>query len=172
MESQAALAQAFSPPPSRSCQLVLTDSLTWQPTTVNIETETSSGTKKRDKSSTSVEESPSSGSSDDSQKAEYEAQVEIWRAQSSEAREKAEKERKRWEELRALEREEAARRNAGLLVVKEDHEVGWETVSDSKKTESTVVSPLRSPSPTASRDLLPGESGRQVRRSPYRHWPC
>src|ERR1700733_5557344 len=117
MESQAALAQAFSPPPSRSRQSVLTVSLI-QPTTVNIETGTSSNTKKRDESSISTEEeSSSSGSSEDSRKAEYEAQVEIWRAQSSEAREKAEKERKRWEEIRALEREEAARRDAGLLAV-------------------------------------------------------
>jgi hypothetical protein len=45
--------------------------------------------------------SSSSGSTDDSWKLEYEAQVRSWRAESAEAREKAERERARWEEIRA-----------------------------------------------------------------------
>jgi hypothetical protein len=44
---------------------------------------------------------------EDTWRAEYEAQVQSWRAQSAEAREKAEKERLRWESVRANEKEEA-----------------------------------------------------------------
>jgi len=48
----------------------------------------------------------------DTWKAEYEAQVHSWRAQSAEAREKAEKERLKWESVRAIEKEEATKRKA------------------------------------------------------------
>ena len=48
----------------------------------------------------------------DTWKAEYEAQVQSWRAQSAEAREKAEKERLKWESVRAIEKEEATKRKA------------------------------------------------------------
>lgn len=48
----------------------------------------------------------------DTWKAEYEAQVQSWRAQSAEAREKAEKERLKWESLRAIEKEESTKRKA------------------------------------------------------------
>jgi len=48
----------------------------------------------------------SSASTDESWKSEYESQVQSWRAQSAEAREKADKERARWEEIRALEKQE------------------------------------------------------------------
>ena len=48
----------------------------------------------------------------DTWKAEYEAQVQSWRAQSAEAREKAEKERLKWESVRATEKEEATKRKA------------------------------------------------------------
>ncbi|KAK0193742.1 hypothetical protein F5146DRAFT_1101636 [Armillaria mellea] len=41
----------------------------------------------------------------ESWKSEYESQVETWRSQSAEAREKAERERARWESVRAKERE-------------------------------------------------------------------
>jgi hypothetical protein len=76
--------------------------------------------------------------------------VQTWRDQSSEAREKAEKERKRWEEVRALEREEATRRNAEVSeVAKDEHEAGWETVLNSRKTESIVLAGL----PVGSRGL-------------------
>lgn len=120
-----------------------------------METGTSLGASQGEKKSTLVDTpqgEPSSSSV--SWKAEYEAQVETWRAQSSEARKKAENERKRWEEVRALEREEAARRNA-------EHEAGWETVSNSRKTDSTVASGLHIHSPADSRNLVTGESDRQ-----------
>lgn len=61
-------------------------------------------------------ESLESSVSDDSWKAEYDAQVQSWRAQSAEAREKAEKERLKWEAIRAIEREEAAKRHAAGFV--------------------------------------------------------
>ena len=48
----------------------------------------------------------------DTWKAEYEAQVQSWRAQSAEARDKAEKERLKWESLRATEKEETSKRKA------------------------------------------------------------
>jgi hypothetical protein len=168
VESQAAFTQAFSPPPSRRQS-------TNPQAQLNIETGKSSSTDQGQEESAVVlqEEPSSSSSSDDSWKTEYEAQVESWRAQSSEAREKAEKERKRWEELRASEREEAARQNAAVaVVVKEEHEAGWETVSNSQKTESTVVSGLHAPSPADSRDLVTGESERQVRKSAFVHCLC
>lgn len=57
-----------------------------------------------------LEDTTSATSSDDSWKVEYEAQVQSWRAQSAEAREKAEKERLKWESIRAIEEEEAAKR--------------------------------------------------------------
>ncbi|KAF8962775.1 hypothetical protein BDZ97DRAFT_1905165 [Flammula alnicola] len=63
-----------------------------------------------------VETGEEAPSLDDSWKAEYEAQVETWRAQSAEAREKAEKERLKWEAIRAIEKEEAAQRKAEGIV--------------------------------------------------------
>lgn len=59
-----------------------------------------------------LEDTTSAAPSDDSWKVEYEAQVQSWRTQSAEAREKAEKERLRWESIRAIEREETAKREA------------------------------------------------------------
>lgn len=64
----------------------------------------------------STESSLESSVSDESWKAEYEAQVQSWRAQSAEAREKAEKERLKWEAIRAIEKEEAAKRRAAGFV--------------------------------------------------------
>ncbi|KAG7451110.1 uncharacterized protein BT62DRAFT_1000342 [Guyanagaster necrorhizus] len=49
---------------------------------------------------------------------EYESQVETWRSQSAEAREKAEKERARWEGIRVRERESSL----------QDSNEGWERV--------------------------------------------
>lgn len=49
---------------------------------------------------------------EDSWNQEYEEQVKVWRNQSAEAREKAEKTREEWETKRAAEREEAAKRKA------------------------------------------------------------
>ena len=59
-----------------------------------------------------LEDITSAAPSDDSWKVEYEAQVQSWRTQSAEAREKAEKERLKWESIRAIEREEIAQRAA------------------------------------------------------------
>ena len=58
----------------------------------------------------------SSSDFEESWKAEYEAQVQSWRSQSAEAREKAEKERLRWESIRAIEKEEATKRKAANIV--------------------------------------------------------
>ena len=62
--------------------------------------------------------SPSTTDLEDSWKAEYEAQVQSWRAQSAEAREKAEKERLKWESIRAIEKEEAVKRKAAGIIDK------------------------------------------------------
>lgn len=59
-----------------------------------------------------MEDAPSAAPSDDSWKVEYDAQVQSWRTQSAEARGKAEKERLKWESIRAIEREEIAKRRA------------------------------------------------------------
>jgi hypothetical protein len=120
------------------------------------------------------ESSVSSGSTDDSWKTEYESQVETWRAQSSEAREKAEKERERWETIRAAEQAEAARHKAMGIVDEpttephEQQEAGWETVSNKKShplSESTTISDPHSPSPVGARELVTGESESQVCKS-------
>lgn len=76
-----------------------------------------------------VQSSPPSGDAptasaglDDSWKAEYESHVETWRAQSAEAREKADRERQRWEEIRAAEKK------TGESVEKPLAGMGWESV--------------------------------------------
>lgn len=84
-------------------------------------------------------EESASQSTDDLWKAEYEAQVQSWRAQSAEAREKAEKERARWEAIRAAEKTEANR----LAAQVHDSEHGWETVgpkstSDPSSSQQTT----------------------------------
>ncbi|KAJ7707783.1 hypothetical protein B0H17DRAFT_1192220 [Mycena rosella] len=114
--------------------------------------------------STSTDEtSVSSDSVDDASQSEYESQVETWRAQSAEARQKAEKERARWEAIRAAEKQEAALRKAALPAdsgggggvgvgeITPDH--GWETVG----AGNTQAPRLSSPSPADSRDLVTGE---------------
>ncbi|EAU85500.1 hypothetical protein CC1G_06401 [Coprinopsis cinerea okayama7 len=70
-------------------------------------------------------EAPSATPEPDAWKAEYDAQVEAWRAQSAEAREKAEKERARWEAIRKEEAEK--RKAAGIPEVKEDIPTGLPT---------------------------------------------
>jgi hypothetical protein len=85
-----------------------------------------------------VEPSSSSGSTDDSWKSEYEAQVQTWRAQSAEAREKAERERARWEEIRAREKEERSS--------------GEPTLGEVKREAAEP-----NPSPADVRDLVSGE---------------
>jgi len=52
----------------------------------------------------------------DDWKEQYEAQLQSWRAQSAEARLKAENERERWEAIRKVEKEEAARRGTEATV--------------------------------------------------------
>jgi len=150
-----------------------------QVNTVDVGTGTYLNTNQDDESSTTVdtlqETTSSSDPPNDSWRAEYEAQVEIWRTQSSEAREKAEKVRKRWEETRALEQEEAARlreESRPTAAVKEEHEAGWETLSNVKKTRSAVVSELHSPSPADTGDLLTCEPERQVRQPASMHCVC
>lgn len=102
--------------------------------------------------------------------------METWRAQSSGAREKAEKERERWENIRAVEQAEAAQRkamgiaNEPVAEPREQQEAGWETVSNKKPhplSEPTTISEPQSPSPADVRDLVTGES--QVRK--YRDSP-
>ncbi|KII89905.1 hypothetical protein PLICRDRAFT_174718 [Plicaturopsis crispa FD-325 SS-3] len=87
---------------------------------------------------------PSTAASDDSWKAEYESHVHTWRAQSAEAREKAERERARWEAIRRAEG-------------RPDH--GWESVGEGSMP--TGIPPLPSPSPADARDLVSGESTRR-----------
>ncbi|KAH9481446.1 Mitochondrial import protein 1 [Psilocybe cubensis] len=78
--------------------------------------------------------------SNDSWKEEYEAQVKSWRARSAEEREKAEKERLRWEAIRAIEKEEAAKRKAAGIVDEpvvaptQPPEEKWEDVKTSSET--------------------------------------
>ncbi|KAG5647418.1 hypothetical protein DXG03_000489 [Asterophora parasitica] len=161
---QAVLSHAFSPPPSRR-----------QSVRASAETEiaTASTSTETDKSAVEplAESSISSGSADDSWKAEYESQVEAWRAQSSEAREKAEKERERWEALRAAERVEAQRRKALGIVepvpepTEHEHgDAGWENVehrtgpSTTISFSSAVSERSASPNPADARDLVTGES--------------
>jgi hypothetical protein len=82
--------------------------------------------------------SPSSAS-DESWKSEYESNVQSWRAQSAEAREKAEKERAKWEEIRALEKEQ-----------------GWSGTTTTGKVDSGVPV-VPEPSPADVRVLVTGE---------------
>ncbi|KAK7033080.1 hypothetical protein R3P38DRAFT_2920574 [Favolaschia claudopus] len=109
--------------------------------------------------STSTEESSTSSDSADSAfQSEYDQQVESWRAQSAEARQKAEKERERWEGIRAAEKQEAALRKAALPSdgsIGGESEQGWETVGPGGKSKAPPR--LSSPSPADCRDLVTGE---------------
>lgn len=87
----------------------------------------------------------------DAWKSEYDTQVDAWRAESADAREKAEKERKRWEEIRAREPPPAPLSNSG--------ESSWEKVGNKDGQSVTAVS--GPPSIADSRDLVTGE--KQVR---------
>ncbi|KAF8899956.1 hypothetical protein CPB84DRAFT_1779830 [Gymnopilus junonius] len=90
-----------------------------------------------------------SSASDDSWKIEYEEQVKSWRARSAEEREKAEKERLRWEAVRAIEKAEAARREvaevveeSAILPPQVQVEEIWENVpSGSPATATPVTKP-------------------------------
>ncbi|KAG6819725.1 hypothetical protein H0H93_009248, partial [Arthromyces matolae] len=101
------LDQAFTPPPSKR------QSIPPPPRSVPAPEETVTSEQQP-----STENLSSSGSSEESWKAAYESQVEAWRAQSSEARVKAEKERERWEAVRATEKKEHERRKS-LAILEE-----------------------------------------------------
>lgn len=151
---QAALSQAFSPPPSDRHEHV--DTTKGQP-------ESSLNDPAELPAEPLGESFVSSGSLEDSWKAEYEAQVETWRTQSSEAREKAQRERERWESIRAAEREEAERRKAMGIVdepeptaelseSEREHDASWETVSSHRPesehlAESSIAPSERAVSP-------------------------
>ncbi|KAF9468139.1 hypothetical protein BDZ94DRAFT_1318229 [Collybia nuda] len=164
---EAVLTNAFSPPPSRRQSA--------QPGAEDIGSARSEESANTSESHEAVvtpaeplqESSVSSSSDDDSWKSEYESQVEAWRAQSSEAREKAEKERERWESIRATEHAEAARRKAAGIVdepvaeTREPQDAGWEKVSSNKShplSESTTISGRHSPTPVNANDLVASES--------------
>ena len=77
--------------------------------------------------------------SDDTWKLEYESHVQSWRAQSAEAREKAEKERAKWEEIRENEKV------SGLSQLGEEVRTG------------IPAHPPKEPSVVDARDLVTGE---------------
>ncbi|KAJ7127059.1 hypothetical protein C8R44DRAFT_780318 [Mycena epipterygia] len=114
--------------------------------------------------STSTDEtSMSSDSADSASQSDYESHVESWRAQSAEARQKAEMERARWEAIRAAEKQEAALQKAAIPAdsggggggeIASDH--GWETVGNTQLPRPS------SPSPADSRDLVTGEPQKHV----------
>jgi len=92
-------------------------------------------------------------SSVDSWKDEYEDNVKTWRNQSAEAREKAEKERERWEHIR--EEEAAARKAQGLMTPSES---GWESLGDKSTLAESSLHLQAASSPADGRDLTTGES--------------
>jgi hypothetical protein len=78
----------------------------------------------------------SSSGDDDAWKEEYETHVQTWRAQSAEQRDKAEKERLKWESIRNQEREEAERRkSAGGISVQES----WEKLGASGSSVASTA---------------------------------
>ena len=77
---------------------------------------------------------------EDTWKAEYEAQVQSWRAQSAEAREKAEKERLRWESVRAIEKEEATKSKAAGIVDEPPKSVFHSVGESSNITSADITS--------------------------------
>jgi len=134
--TQLALDQAFSAPP---VEAEAPATHIGQPTVVQEEKET--------RQEQSEVETTESCNLEDSWKAEYEAQVQSWRARSAEEREKAEKERLRWEAIRSIEQEEAAKRKAAGIPDESPNaalpqlqvEENWEDVPrDSTTTEPTI----------------------------------
>jgi len=78
----------------------------------------------------------STSGDDELLKEENETQLQAWRAQSAEQREKAEKVRLNWETIRAQEREEAERRkSAGGLSVQES----WEKLGASGSSVASTT---------------------------------
>jgi hypothetical protein len=134
---EAALTESFTAPSSRRQSRIVPSSSTTQ-------TEVS-----QDYPTPAEAFGSSEPSAEDTWKNEYEDQVKVWRLQSAEAREKAERERAKWEALREAERAEGA----PPPPPPEDLSV--------KKT--AVV--LNSPSPADSRDLVSGETSKTVSHS-------
>lgn len=120
MAELSALATAFSPPTVRRSQPAQPSPAPAPPPAAG------------DSTPTDVDLS-SSVSTDGSWKSEYDSQVQSWRAQSAEAREKSERERARWEEIRAREKQEGGSRHR-------------QTVEEAAE-----------PSPADVRDLVSGE---------------
>ncbi|KIM84995.1 hypothetical protein PILCRDRAFT_378143 [Piloderma croceum F 1598] len=148
---QSALATAFGPVPS------VRRSQPAQPSPAPAPPPPAAG----DSTSADVDLS-SSVSTDDSWKSEYDSQVQSWRAQSAEAREKSERERARWEEIRARERQEGGSRHRQVeeapepspadvrdLVSGEHEGTGEESKASSQKW-SDVPSDLASSYPSIS----------------------
>ena len=136
VSGQSALDQAFTTPPSVSTP----------PTAASIETKSSEDQHLH--TAEVVDGSTTSHTTtdlEDTWRAEYEAQVQSWRAQSAEAREKAEKERLRWESVRSLEKEEATKRKAAGIVDEPPksavHPVGESSnIASADTTSSNTVS--------------------------------
>jgi hypothetical protein len=87
-------------------------------------------------------------SAGDAWKAEYETNVQSWRAQSAEMREKAENERARWERIRAAEKEESTHRKTEGLP---EPPSSWETKNKSSGQVSGATI-AASPSPVDAKD--------------------
>lgn len=84
-----------------------------------------------------------SGSDDDEAwKEQYETQVRGWRAQSAQQREKAEKERLRWETIRAQEKEEALAEPKNVAVGLSVQE-SWEKLGASDMSFTTTSEDVR-----------------------------
>ncbi|KIK10134.1 hypothetical protein K443DRAFT_126907 [Laccaria amethystina LaAM-08-1] len=130
-----AILESFSAPPSRQRPV--------QPEQPDTAAITHSESKPEAATDVSTEGSISGKSEgSDDWKGQYEAQLQSWRAQSAEARLKAEKERERWEAIRKVEKEEAARRGPEATV---EEPSSAPQVSLSSSTTTTVEQPASLP---------------------------
>jgi len=126
---EAALSESFSPPPTRRHSV--------PPAKYPTPAEASSGTSLEPKLSSDTEPSPDTDSvSDSTWKSIYEDQVKVWRMQSAEAREKAERERKKWEDVR--EREGPSPADSRDLVSGEMPKTQINTESESQHSRKTT----------------------------------
>lgn len=139
---QSALDQAFTVLPS-------SQPLSSPPAAASIETKSGQDLHVHTAESADGSTTHTTNDLEDTWKAEYEAQVQSWRAQSAEAREKAEKERLRWESVRAIEKEEATKRKVAGIAdepPKSSNITSADTTSSntvSSETDSGLVSFLR-----------------------------
>jgi len=108
-----------------------------------------------------LEDTTSAAPSDDSWKVEYEVQVQSWRTQSAEAREKAEKERLKWESIRAIEREEIAKRKASGIpdepapsITQPPVEENWQSVGVHSSSSSLTAGASQSAHLESESDLV------------------